>query len=89
MSIIAEIIGATLRPSGVVTLHLGPVGDDGPGQSQLVVINPPAKANEFLIAVVGLKIWGSSSEIRVGDTKWADRIGFTQIRLVRKHQKKT
>lgn len=82
MSIAAEVVGVSLKVGGTVTLHLGPLDGDGPGQDSLEVVNPPKCIDEFMASVVGLKIWGGSSEIRVRDTKWADRIGYTRIRLV-------
>jgi hypothetical protein len=48
------------------------------GQSRLTVVNPPP----FLEAAVGTEVWGGCGALMVGDTEWADRIGYTRIRLI-------
>ncbi len=79
MSIAAIIERVERNADGTATLHLGPIArDDGPGQARLTVLGRPAG----LEAAVGTRIWGSDSSIMVAGTKWADRIGYTQIRLV-------
>lgn len=52
------------------------------GQDTLTVVNPPSLDPEILSGLVGTEIWGGSSEIMVGETKWANRIGYTKIELV-------
>ena len=82
MSIDAVIADSVYEPEGVVRLVLAPRKGEGPGQSHLFVINPPEKVGTFMKAVQGQEIWGSSSCIMVGDKKWAERIGYTSIRLL-------
>lgn len=50
-----------------------------PGQRVLTVVNPP---EGDMSGLVGTEIWGNASEIMVGDTKWAKRIGYTRIELI-------
>jgi hypothetical protein len=82
MAIDAVIQDVTHNQDGTATLHLGPRqtkhGDSCPGQSRMTVVNPPCG----LEAAVGTEVWGSSESVYVGDTKWADRIGYTRLRLV-------
>ena len=82
MSICAEMIGSIRNDDGTVDLLLGPIGDDGPGQNHLKVLNPPVDVETFCKAVAFEKIWGGSSEIMIRETKWADRVGYERIRLV-------
>ena len=82
MAIAATIEGAKLNDDGTVRLNLGKFGEDGPGQDFLTVLNPPADTRSFMNAVVGLPIWGGAGEIMVRDTKWADRVSYTEIKLV-------
>ena len=64
----------------VLRLHLEPREPGvAPGQQVLAVVNPP---EGDMSGIVGTEIWGNSSEIMVGDTKWAKRIGYTKIELV-------
>lgn len=77
MSIDAVISDVSRNPDGTATLHLMPRGNSLVGQPRLTVENPPAN----LEASIGTEIWGGCSEIMVGDTRWADRIGYTRIRL--------
>ena len=79
MSIDAKVELVTYEPDGTATLHLGPrTNQDGPGQPQLTVVNP----RPHLDALEGSCIWGNASTIMVGDTKLADRLSYTTIRLV-------
>ena len=67
----------------VVRLKLAPREEGGlAGQDVLTIINPPTLDPGLLESMVGMEIWGGSGEIMVGETKWADRIGYTRIRLV-------
>lgn len=77
MSIDAVITGVTRNPDGTASLHLGPRGDSCPGQTRMTVENPPPD----LEAAVGTEVWGGDGYLMVGDTKWADRIGYTRLRL--------
>jgi hypothetical protein len=82
MAIAATIEGAKLNDDGTVRLNLGPLKGEGPGQDFLTVVNPPANRQAFMNAVIGQVIWGGSSEIMVGQTKWAERVNYTEIKLV-------
>ena len=80
MSIAAIIENVTRAQDGSAVLHLGPIAkDDGPGQPRLYVLDPPVNIE----SAVGTKIWGSASSIMVGEIKWADRVGYCNIRLVK------
>ena len=50
----------------------------------LTIVNPPTTDPNILAGLVGTEIWGGSLALMVGDRKWADRIGYTQIQLVDK-----
>ena len=52
------------------------------GQDVLTIVNPPTLEPEALAGMIGTEIWGGSGDIMVGDTKWANRIGYTRIELV-------
>ena len=81
MSINAEIIGSEVLSDGTVGIALGPYNDDAPGQSCLIVENPPEDVTAFRRAILGTHIWGDSSSIMIGTTKWANRESYTRIRL--------
>ncbi len=84
MSIAAIIMEVVEQPDRTVKLILGPIAkDDGPGQRLLTVLNPPGNMNSS----VGTRIWGGDSYIMIGETKWAERVGYTSIRLIDKKQK--
>lgn len=56
------------------------------GQSVLVIVNPPTTEPDILAGMVGTAIWGGGSEIMIGNTLWAKRIGYTRIELVTDHK---
>jgi hypothetical protein len=78
VSIDAVIEMVTRNPDGTATLHLGPRGGEGPGQPGMTVLNPPPG----LEAAVGTEVWGNDSWLMVGETRWAQRVGYTACRLV-------
>jgi hypothetical protein len=85
MSIVARISKVDYQPDGTAKLRLVPIPgcDDPVGQPSLTVLNPPP-APQLQVAV-GCDIWGGSGSIIMGrETKWADRVGYTAIRLVPK-----
>jgi hypothetical protein len=47
------------------------------GQTRMTVLNPPPQFE----AAVGTQIWGGANSVMVGQTHWADRIGYTRLRL--------
>lgn len=78
MSIDARVSRVTREPDGTAVLHL--VSRDGkssPGQTQLTVLNP-VPGLEFM---EGECIWGGSGFLMYQNTVWADRIGYTTVRL--------
>jgi len=52
------------------------------GQLVLTIVNPPTVDPAALAGMIDTEICGGSSDIMVGDRKWARRIGYTQIELV-------
>lgn len=52
------------------------------GQCVLTIVNPPTVDPNVLAGLIGTEIWGGSACVMVGQTKWADRIGHTKIKLV-------
>lgn len=74
--------GAT-KDNPKVRLQLSPREKGGlAGQRVLTITNPPTLDPEKLAGMVGTEIWGGAGEIMVGQTKWANRIGYTQIELI-------
>lgn len=68
----------------VVRLYLSErVPGTSPGQTLLTVLNPPEQP-EYLRSLVGTAIWGNSSSLMIGNTKFADRFSYTSIRLVQR-----
>lgn len=53
-----------------------------PGQSTLVVTNPPADWQTELAPLIGMCVWGGSSQIMLGDQELAKRDGYVGIELV-------
>jgi hypothetical protein len=71
--------GAT-KDKPKVRLKLEPREPGGvAGQSVLLIVNPPTVDFSVLL---GVEIWGNSSQIMIGDKVWAKRIGYTQIKLL-------
>ena len=65
-----------------VLLHLEPREPGGvAGQSVLTITNPPTTNPELLNALIGIEIWGGSDYVMIHENKWADRVGYTRIRL--------
>ena len=52
------------------------------GQDTLTIINPPSIEPKILTSLVGIDIWGCSGFVMIGDTRWADRVGYTRIKLI-------
>lgn len=80
MSIDAKVAEVTYNRDGTATLRLVPADPRRApaGQPVLVALNP----RPGMGAMVGTQVWGGAGEIMVGDTKFADRVGYTRIRLV-------
>jgi hypothetical protein len=85
MSIDAVITDVRRNPDGTATIALGPretpYGQSCEGQRRITIENPPPGR---LDGLVGTEVWGGSESLMVGDTKWADRVGYTRARLVRR-----
>lgn len=79
MSIDARIELVTYEQDGTATLWLAPRDSrDGPaGQQQLKVLNP----KPHMDVLEGMCIWGGANDIMLGYKRWADRIGYTRIKL--------
>jgi hypothetical protein len=79
MSIDAKIELVTYESDGTVKLHLGPrdPNDRSGGQDALTVVNP----KPGMEVMEGECIWGGANQIMYRDTLWADRLGYTRIRL--------
>ena len=81
MSIDARIIAAQLQGNGHMRLVLVPREKGGvAGQGTLTITNWPVGADPW--GLIGTEIWGGAGEIMVGDTRWAERKGYTQIMLM-------
>lgn len=81
MSIAAIVVGITVLPSRQVRLTLGPIDNEPPGQETLICINPPDPPDQ-LRALIDTKIWGGAGELYIGEKMFAERVGYTHIRLV-------
>lgn len=85
MSIDAVIVDVVRDDGGTATLQLGPRKDSQgkeisiAGQKWMTILNPPPGD---LSGMVGTEIWGNANTLMVGQTKWAERIGYVACRLV-------
>ena len=83
MSIDARIAGLSISPNGVF-LNLEPRERGGcAGQQRMEILNPPNPPT-LLDVLVGECVWGSANQLLIGDTTFADRVGYTQLKLVTK-----
>lgn len=86
MSIDARIAGVTIARDGVF-LNLEPREPYGhAGQQRMEILNPPEPPT-LLEVMVGECVWGSASQLMIGDTKFADRVGYTQLKLTSDKQR--
>ena len=82
MAIDGRIVGIR-QVDGEVKLTLeGREPGTSPGQSTLVIANPPEQWQDELAPLVGMCIWGGSSQIMLGDKQLASRDGYLGITLV-------
>lgn len=81
MSIDARIKDVKYNRDGTAWIGLEDREPSGcAGQPRLKVLNPPKAP--LLESAVGHCIWGGGSgAVMMGDKPWADRIGYTKIRL--------
>ena len=80
MSIDARIIGLTVALDGVF-LNLEPREPYGhAGQQRMEILNPPDPPT-LLEMLIGECVWGSANQLMLGNTKFADRVGYTQLQL--------
>lgn len=78
MAIDAVVTEVTFNLDGTAVMKLGPRTDDIlPGQDSLLVLNPP----EHFDAIVGTKVWGSTTALMVGKRVIGKRIGYGKLRL--------
>lgn len=84
MAIDGRVSAVTLNKDGTATLSLEPREKATcAGQTKLTIVNPPeVDFRTFANAMIGQELWGGAGEIMVRETKWADRIGYTRIRLI-------
>lgn len=87
MAIDARIVGIRQVDSEVKLTLEGREPGTSPGQSTLVVTNPPADWQTKFAPLVGMCVWGGSSEIMLGDKQLAKRDGYVGIELVDDWQK--
>lgn len=81
MSIDARICGVRIKPD-CVRLILEPRESGGcAGQTIMVIENPPSDPRRLEV-LIGECVWGGDSELLIGDTKFADRVGYTRLRLL-------
>ncbi len=52
------------------------------GQSVLIIENSKDQKLEDVSLLVGCEIWGNAVQLMIGDTKFADRLGYTGISLM-------
>lgn len=86
MAIDARIVGIR-QADGEVKLTLeGRQPGTSPGQSTLVITNPPADWQTELAPLIGMCVWGGSSEIMLGGKQLAKRDGYVGITLVDQYE---
>ena len=79
MSIDANIVYVELQEDGSGTLHLcDRVPEGSRGQDRLHFDTAPHEVT----ALNGLEIWGTASQVLLGDRKIADRLGYTKISFI-------
>ena len=83
MSIDAKVVSVVRNSDGTATMELvARQPKSGPaGQKLMTIVNPPAGD---LSGIVGTEIWSGASSLMVGDTKFANRVGYTRCELVPK-----
>lgn len=82
MSIDAKIVGTTRKANGEVTISLERRNAQAcAGQQVMTILNPPDLDCD-LSRLIDLEIWGGSNAVYVRDDRFADRVGYTQLRLV-------
>lgn len=86
MAIDARIVGIRQVDSEVKLTLEGRQRGSSPGQSTLVVSNPPADWQADLAPLVGMCVWGGSSQIMLGNKELAKRDGYVGIKLVENWQ---
>ena len=80
MSIDARINDVRYLPDGTAELILAPADERRApaGQPRIVIDNPKPNMD----VLVGYHIWGGAGELMIGETKIAERIGYTHARLL-------
>jgi hypothetical protein len=88
MSIDAVISAVEYPGDGTAILRLKDRirGSGERGQDAFTVTNPPPGA--LLDAVIGMEVWGNSTDIMIGDRRWARRLGYCRIELLPKPPEK-
>lgn len=79
---IAATIHSVETLDGNVKIYLSPVAKgEIAGQRSLTITNWPDGQSPN--GLVGTDIWGGSGQIMIGERRWAERRGYTQIVLTR------
>ena len=71
-----------VKGTPVVYLVLG--GQEITGQKRLRVLNPPSFDSNFYSGLIGVVIWSTGDRVMIGETQWANRVGYTAIQLVQR-----
>ncbi len=83
MSIDARIIGIQVSRDNEVMLVLEPRDPRNArhGDIRMSIENPPDDPSRLEV-LIGEDVWGGDSYLMIGDTKFADRVGYTRLRLL-------
>lgn len=83
MSIDSVIVGISiLRKDDTVSLTLEPREDKHLSSSRMFITNVPPEEEKFLPNLLGCEVWGSSSDLYIGDKKFATRTTSCDLALV-------
>lgn len=90
MSIDARIIGVQVTPDNEVLLVLEPRDPRNAhhGTSRMTIVNPPDDPTRLEV-LIGECVWGGDTFLLIGDTKFADRVGYTRLRLLEPKKRET
>lgn len=83
MSIDARIVGIQVTHNNDVMLVLEPRESRNAhhGSILMMIENPPDDPTRLGV-LIGECVWGGSGYLMIGHTKFADRIGYTRLRLL-------
>ena len=81
MSINAKVSGVYFGENGVHRMELEPWNDDPAGQPVLAFFDSDTYPPDVNL-LAGHQVWGSANTLMHGETKIAERLGYTHIRFV-------